>query len=172
MWLEKSGLNQIDDSIFEIIGKALFIAQKYEITCKDIVSMFLAIETVLVPNTNASLDEFISYSERLRKLFLGQLINIANDKIRDQLTEDNLAILDKGTKSRNWLVHQCCKKLIAENVTRTKPKIDISDFPFHIQNLLAADFLVSKWSFEFHEKERAYISKEKYIDSILEWAIP
>ena len=73
MWIYKPGLQNIDSSIFELIGKSLFIAQKYEMTCKEIISMFLAIETVLVPSKNASLEEFISYSERLRNMFMGQL---------------------------------------------------------------------------------------------------
>ena len=159
----------MDDDDFVLIGKALFLAQKFEMTCKDILAWILAAQR-LSESAGPTLEEFASHSDELRRLFLKPIIKLANAKLQRLMTKANYQVLDDGVKGRNWIAHECCENMIEANLNRRDPALDRGLLLQHFKNMATADALVSKWSFEFHEREPATMFfKQKYIDGIVDW---
>ena len=178
MWIVRNYLSKMDDESFRIIGKALFVAQKFEMTCKDTLEWFLVVQNVVIAGVPFLGEEHLAYSEKLEKLFLGQIVNTANNQLRNPstgtkfLTEDNHQILDKGIKGRNWIAHEGCGDIIQSHFANKPAEIDTGILTQHLEGILTADWLMSKWSYEFHEREPApYIDKQGYISGVCRWVL-
>ena len=170
MWLVKSNFNE--QEVFSIYGKALFISQKFEIECKDIIRWFQAVNIVFEEKVDFMSEEYVSYCEKLSNIMLGR--SIESIKILNKrwiFPESEIQTLITAKDSRNWIVHESCIDNIALNVMGRNV---IYEVPKELKNkiieIIKGDYIVSKWSYEFHEKESAYFfDEEKYIQSILNW---
>jgi len=171
MWLVDKNFNN-QYGAFSKIGKSLVLAQKYESTCKDIIGWFMIVDKLIKTEFNLLDEDYIIYSNVLSKMMLGRKINSIN-KIKEmlRLKDDELVILDEARKARNWIAHDSCYELIKKNISLNKAdyKVD-KKLKENVIRLAKADFLVSKWSYEFHEKNSLYdVTEVSYIESILKW---
>lgn len=164
MWLTPRTLNNID-SYSEIIGRSIVVCQKFESTCNDIISWF---EVVLALENNKYeflSSEYISYVERLHKMLLGQSINKLS-KHKNLVSNSEYQILDEARKSRNWIVHESGLTLFTDNVLELEKLIS------NVEKVARGDFLVSNWSYEFHEKDiHRNINESLYTNCIVDWVI-
>jgi hypothetical protein len=146
MWLLIN--EKLNDEFFLLqIGKALCLCQKFESTCKEIIMWF--------------------------NLFLGKSINLLKKNYLLKIKESDLQILQNAKKSRNFIVHDSTDILISESFSSSliiESRLDIKIFKDHVKKIAEGDFLVSKWSYEFHEKESgAFYKKGIYIEKVMKW---
>jgi hypothetical protein len=154
MWLTTHALYQHDD-IFCIFGKSLFVIQKFEDTCKDIIN-WLHITKIVEDGKIIFLDdEYNSYCDKLSKIMLGNSIKSVNNiKHEFEIEDKEIDILKNAKDSRNWIAHKLCSDCILKNIYTSNPAYDIPiELKKHVINVIKGDYLVSKWSYEFHEKE-------------------
>lgn len=160
------------EKIFSIYGKTIYIAQKFESTCKEILRWFQLVNIIKEKESTIDFNDFNSYSEKLSKLLLGSSIN-SFERIRDRIniSDKSLKILKEAKLSRNWIAHELCTDNISDYFIKTDLKLKIPvELKHNVINLIKGDYLVSKWSYEFHEKEALYFYDEDFhVDKILNW---
>jgi hypothetical protein len=171
MWLLKKNFTT-EKEVFCICGKALFLTQKFEKTCKEIINWLQIVDTLLAKKLEFMSDEYMDYCSKLSNMLLGSSIK-SIDKIRSQyeITDMELSIINDAKNSRNWIAHDLCEKNIINNLTTQSAIYELPvDFHDHVLNIIEGDYLVSKWSYEFHEKESgAFFDKSTYIADIFKW---
>lgn len=152
-------------------GKYLFLCQHFETTCKDIV-MWLCLSKVLNENQFQFLsDEHKDYVDQLLGLFLGQSIQRLQGVFRGQIRDEDIAALRDAKDSRNFVCHECLLDLVHAPLGRAYQfDWDISLHRSHIARLAKGDYLVSRWAYEFHEKESGvFKDRNSYVASIERW---
>lgn len=171
MWLVIDQLYK-ENKIFHIYGKALFLAQKYENTCKEIIRWFKISEVLYTTKMQIDTNELKDYCSELVKISLGQTIHSLNtNKTMFKVTQEEIKILKDAKNSRNWIAHNSFNECILNNFHESKNETSIDkEFNRNIVNIISADYLVSKWSYEFYEKESgSFFSEEGYRKNILDW---
>lgn len=107
-----------------------------------------------------------SYVYKLNAMLLGQSVShlkSGNDWL--QLDGDNLSKIEVAKASRNWIVHRSGYGLLLQS-----NKFDVGEFLDNVKAVAMGDLLVSRWSYEFHEKEPAgWCPKELYVETISRW---
>ena len=154
---------------FSKAGKALFLCQKFERTCKEII-MWVTLSKSLEEKQFDFLSKgHIDSVDKLLQLYLGTSIN--NFFKCFTLNEKNKKILTDAKNSRNFICHEIMNDFIFLHNGRNEVVNQFNDrLFFHIQNLARGDYLVSRWSYEFYEKESGYFFDEKkYIKEIETW---
>lgn len=166
MWLRRQDLENM--AVWaEQLGKALLLCQKFEATCKDIVSWFEIARQLNIGHLDILSDDYPSHVDRLYSLLLGQSISTLKSS-RDWfgISMDDLSTLNGARESRNWVAHQSGLGV----VFASHGVVDIDELVRNVTNVVRGDFLVSRWSYEFHEKESGnWKSEQDYLDMILNW---
>ncbi|MEX2416309.1 MAG: hypothetical protein WD424_09210 [Paenibacillaceae bacterium] len=119
--------------------------------------------------------EYLSYVDKLDKMLLGNsLLSLQEKKGFFKTKEDELVKLQRGRESRNWIVHRSADDLLMQALTHKKPiqfkKNYYEKFKAHVEHISKADYLVSKWSYSFYEKEdSSYIGEDNYVRNFMNW---
>lgn len=167
MWLTPNTLNQIDRNS-GIIGRAILICQKFEATCNDIITWFEA--TIALENRKYEFmsTEYISYVDDLHRMLLGQSINkLSNHKKEIIVSKSEIQILNEARKSRNWIVHESGLKTLFTN-----KDLEVEELSMHVKKVARGEFLVSNWSYQFHEQETLrFINESLYTNCIVDWVV-
>lgn len=170
MWLVTRNLPRESD-LFDKAGKALFLCQKFEITCKN----FHRLLVLTIGTQNKEFDflskDYFTASDKLLQLFLGNSIKGLSSLHGFSVNQDETEILREAKDSRNHICHEALMPLVNSNFflsTELAAEDVIEDI--HIKNLARGDYLVSKWSFEFQEqKSGSFFDEEKYVSEIQSW---
>ena len=120
------------------------------------------------------LDDYYSdFIEELINRQLGQSISKFEMEVNIGIPLDHISILKKGKDSRNFICHEFLKGLIASSFSEKEGyKYDLKLLKTHLNNIATADFIVSKWSYEFHEnKSGDFIDQDKYIKGLIDWVL-
>ncbi len=113
-------------------------------------------------------NEHKNYVEKLLSLFLGKSINLLKNNF--EISQSDFEILNNAKESRNFIAHESTEKFISCSMCSKDYFYKQTDFEKHIINIAEGDYLVSKWSYEFCEKESGdFFDKNKYIKNILNW---
>jgi hypothetical protein len=172
MWLLIN--EKLNDEFFLLqIGKALCLCQKFESTCKEITMWFGTMKSLKEKKYDFLDNKYKDNVDKLLNLFLVKSINLLKKNYLLKIKESDLQILQNARKSRNFIVHDSTDILISESFNPSliiESRLDIKIFKNHIKKIAEGDFLVSKWSYEFHEKESgAFYKKGIYIEKIMKW---
>jgi len=154
-------------------GRSLCICQKFETTCKDILMLLSAAKSIKDKGYSLLDDEYIKNVRYLLKLQLGESIKKHQNDSSEFINNTEIEILNKAKNSRNFICHDLMKDLIIASFSdKPKPICNIESFKEHIKNIAEADYLVSKWSYEFQEKMPGnFFDKDKYVNNIINWVI-
>ncbi|MCF8564696.1 hypothetical protein LLE49_08040 [Alicyclobacillus tolerans] len=165
VWLTSQDLDRMAVPSEEL-GKAVLLCQKFEATCKDIVSWFEIVRKLDEEKIEFLGDEYLSYVDKLHQFLLGEsILTLRRNHGRIGISADELSILNQARISRNWIVHRSGLEAVFAN-----GEIDNEQLVFHIRKIARGDFLVSSWSYEFHEKDTCnWKVEQEYIEMIVRW---
>jgi len=80
-------------------------------------------------------------------------------------------ILKEAIRARNYFAHDCSLDLIYapyRNAYKFNP--DLPLIKEYLRKLAVGDYLVSRWTEEFHERESGvYVDKNQYLSNIEKW---
>ena len=172
MWLLINSTLKNDQFLLRA-GKSLCICQKFETTCKDILMQLSSAKFVHDKRGSLLSNEYIKHFNDLIKRQLGDSIGDYEKDFVQYIDSSELEILTKGKNSRNYICHDLLKDLIAASFSE-KPKLicDNKVFKEHLRNITLADYMVSKWSYEFQEQSSGdFYDKEKYVKNIINWVM-
>jgi len=171
MWFVTNDLRN-NTSIFMLFGKSIFISQKYENTCKDIIKWFHATMVLIKGEYEIFSNEYFDYTDKLIKLSLGRTIE-SFEKNQDlfKVTNTDIEILKNAKDSRNWIAHSMCDECITDNLNSNISNSTMpTEIEKHFVNIIEGEYLVSKWSHDFHDKETAIgFTKDEYIQRMKDW---
>ena len=157
-----------EDKLFFILGKILMLCQHFELTSKNLVMWLCLAKSLHAKKFGFLSDEHNDYVEMLLKTPLGGGI-----KKLGALPED-FETLKEAKDARNYFCHESLLPLIYapyDNVYTFNPSWPI--IREYAKKLAAGDYLVSRWSYEFHENESgAFKIGKEYISTIEEWIFP
>ena len=171
MWLITDHLPESEE-IPAVIGRTLFVCQKYEITCKDIISWLETTRSLVDKKIEFLSEEYLSYVDKLHKILLGRAIQkLEKNALRFGVSKQDFQCLDLAKQSRNWLVHESCTELITSHFSGRNKTLTLPvEFREHVKTVVRGDFLVSKWSYQFHEKETApWFRQDTYVERVVKW---
>lgn len=117
-------------------------------------------------------EEHHEYSDKLLGGQLNKILGGFRKKFGNDYEED-VKNLHSARESRNFICHDLLKDFIsASYVQQSKYTFDKKALTKHLQNIAIGDYIVSRWSYEFHEKESGYFKdKENYVQTLVSWAI-
>jgi hypothetical protein len=172
MWLLINSTLE-NEKLLIIAGRSLCLCQKFETTCKDIIMWLSSAKFVFEKKVSLLDDDYSDYVEELIKRQLGQSINKFELEVDIGIEPNEMGLLKKGKDSRNFICHEFLKDLILASFSSKKGyNPDLKILKTHIRNIATADYLVSKWSYEFHEKESGdFFDQEKYVKGLIDWVI-
>jgi hypothetical protein len=83
----------------------------------------------------------------------------------------DIACLKAATASRNFICHECLLPLVHAPVgPHYQDSWEIEVHRARILSLAEGDYLVSRWSYEFHEKEwGGFKDRSTYVNGVLSW---
>ncbi|MBP1177499.1 hypothetical protein JOE49_004751 [Paenibacillus sp. PvR133] len=117
----------------------------------------------------------MSYVEKLDKLFLAGSINALDKNEKLNISDEDINLLHGGRESRNRIIHSSADLVFDKIYSSRDSSIDaeLHDLIYeHLKNIARADFIVSKWSFEFQEKEPSNFSDiDNYTKMISDWVL-
>lgn len=162
-----------NDQILLSAGKSLCICQKFETTCKDILMLLSCSKFIYDKRGNLLSDEYIKNFNDLIKRQLGDSIVDYKKDFAQYLDPSEIEILTKGKNSRNYICHDLLKDLIIASFSeKSKFIFDDKEFKAHLKNIALADYMVSKWSYEFQEQSSGdFYDKEKYVKNLINWVM-
>ena len=157
---------------FEMTGKALFLCQHFEHTCKEIV-MYLNLAKALSEQQLEFLsDDHKKYADKLMALFLGGSIKRLRKEFPRIGSDAEIGDIEKAKDSRNYICHESELDLIGARFAprgyryEWQPNTDI--LVSHFRNIATGDYVVSRWFYEFSEKESgAFKVKDEYVESLI-----
>jgi hypothetical protein len=153
-------------------GKTLFLCQHFESTCKEIVTWFCVTKALIDKKFGLLSDEHKDYVDKLMHLFLDKSIRKLKD-IPKIASKEEIDILREAKESRNFICHECLIDLIYAPYPYANPQMNINLFKQHIVKVARGDYIVSRWSYEFHEKDSGALkNKEGYVSALEEWVFP
>jgi len=161
-----------EDEFYKWIGKALFICQHFECTCKSIIMWLNLSKKLYDKHFKVFSQEQKDFVDKLLNLLLGSSINRLKENSADfGVEKGDITILDDARKSRNYICHESELSLIhATHGPMYRWNLKRDELRKNIVNIAKGDYLVSKWSYEFHEKlPSSFKDKTPYVDSLLNW---
>jgi hypothetical protein len=162
-----------ENEFFLTIGKTLVLCQHFESACKNIVMWLCLAKSLHEEKFEFLSDGHKDYVEKLLNLFLGRSIEELKNKMPDIASPEDFQILKEAKDSRNYFCHESSLGLIYApygNIYELNP--DLTLINEHVGKLAMGDYLVSKWAYEFHEKESgAFKNRDQYISSIKGWIL-
>lgn len=162
-----------EDDFFLITGKALFLCQHFESTCKDIVMWLCLTNSLKEQEFDFLSDKHKDYVDKLLNLFLGSSIERLKVKIPNIASTEEFQTLKEAKDSRNFICHECALDLIyASYGSAYNFKLNSDLLRQHVIKLAMGDYIVSRWSYEFHEKNSgAFKDREQYLSTIKSWVL-
>lgn len=159
---------------FEMMGKALFLCQHFEHTCKEIV-MYLSLAKALSENHFEFLsDEHKEHVDKILALFLGGSIKRLRNEFPNIGRDTDVVGIERARDSRNYICHESQLDLIGapyvpnEYRNDWEPKTDI--LISHFNNVAIGDYVVSRWFYEFSEQENgSFKDRDEYVKSLINW---
>ena len=149
-------------------GKILFVCQHFEAICKDIVMSLCLAKALYEKQFEMMSDDHIEYVDRLHRLFLGESINRLKATFGQHFNNDDINTIAYAKNARNYVCHEMTLGLIFSPFGRQyhfAPDCIVLRSKLH--DLAQGDYLVSRWSYEFHEKESgAFVDCDAYIKRI------
>ena len=147
MWLEFDG-GQVDMDVFALaLGKTVVLAHNFEANCKWVAAnqMFASRRTAESPGIFGDMQ-----FEELKKFLMGPRPLGRQIKALRSATSDQLEVLDKGRKARNYVVHEAGRAVI-QPVEDTR---DFIGYRHQVRHLLSsaeaiaeADYIVAHWRY-------------------------
>lgn len=170
MWLLINDTLNNDHFLLQA-GRSLCICQKFETTCKDILILLSSAKSIKDNKFSLLDDEYIKNISALLKLQLGESIKKHQNDFSEFINNSEIEILNMGKNSRNYICHDLMKDLIAASFSdRPKSICNMKNFKEHVKNIAIADYLVSKWSYEFQEQISGdFYDKDEYVDRLINW---
>ncbi|MEW6359468.1 MAG: hypothetical protein AB1696_24235 [Planctomycetota bacterium] len=160
-----------EDDFLLSAGKSLFLCQHFEWTCKEIV-MWLSLSKALYKKQFEFLSaEHRDYVDQLLSLFLGQSIQRLNQEFGGKINEHDIDLVKGAKDSRNFICHECMLNLVyAPLGDGYSFDWDTDSHRKHIRHLAEGDYVVSRWTYEFHEKESgAFKNRDCYVTAVESW---
>jgi len=171
MWLVfNNKLN--DEPNLLIIGKSLLLSQKFEDTCKNFVLMMSLTKKVAIEKEfELESEEHGKYIDLLLSLFLGQSINYYKNYLKEIVKNSDIEILKKAKYARNYICHESTVDFLYSSIYSKKDyKWNMNLLEKYIKDIAEGDYYVSRWTYEFQEKESgSFYNKKAYINNIIEW---
>jgi len=157
-----------ESDFFLAAGKYLFLCQHFESTCKDIVMWFHLSKALHEDQFKILSAEHNDYVDKLISMFLGSSIKKLQETFEHDFTDADFEVLKTAKDSRNYICHECVLDLVyAPYGPKYRFTWDVELHRKHILSLAKGDYLVSRWSYEFHEKESgAFKSQDSYVSDI------
>lgn len=127
---------------------------------------FSIVRKLDVDNSDMLGAEMHSYVDKLNAMLLGQ--SIATLKGGNEFfnrTNNYMSKLESARKAMNWIAHESGHGLLFHH-----NKFYLDEFLDNVKAVARGDLLVSRWSYEFHEKEPAgWCPEELYVETISTW---
>ena len=154
------------DAFFLAVGKALCLACAFEAKCKHILNILKLSEYC---KNDGHLSDSAALSVLLRSQLLGQTIK--NVKGFRDFSPEGIVILECAKDARNFIAHESA--LLAWPISDTRADTiheKITRLRSEVETLAAGDNLVSRWLYEFEEREPAHqILYRDYFRRIEQW---
>lgn len=156
--------------ILKVGGRSLFVCQHFESTCKDIVSQLCLTKALCEEKFEFLDDVHHDYVRTLFKQFLGNSIKRLW-KDHPAIPADDIGALKAVAGSRNYICHELLLDQIHTGVgTQYQKRWDEQLHRMHVRTLAHGDYLVSRWSCEFHEKDSGrFVNRHCYVDRVVDW---
>jgi len=154
-------------------GRSLCICQKFETTCKDILMLLSSAKSIKDKRFSLLDEDYIKNLRALLSLQLGKSIEKYQNDFSKFVNKKEIETLSKGKDSRNFICHDLMKDLIAASFSdRPKSICNMGKFKEHVKNIAKADYLVSKWSYEFQEQISGdFFYPEIYVNRLVNWVL-
>jgi len=167
MWIELDREAFHEVGYLNLVGKSLFLAQHFELNCKD-VFLWAGLAEAIKAEKIIDFADLKYYGDKLLNLFLGTTIHQIGKIMR--ITDMQLDILRKAKESRNYIAHNVIENLFFGYQNDQDMIEFLPDYYYIIRDLAEGDNLVSAWSYEIHEKEHApRLFMERYVGKIVNW---
>ena len=169
MWIRYSEFSERDNHYITALGRALVLAQHFEMTCKEIV-MWFDIATMASKGTIKTVQDIKESSEILLERMLASTIKHVgtNHKISD----GDIEVLAKAKDARNFIAHQAANPVLMEGIPASAFVKSVEELRTNAEPLAYGDNLVSSWSYEFHEQEcRPHLISTAYPAETLDWVM-
>ena len=162
-----------ENEYYTSIGKALFLCQHFEHTCKNIFMWFSLSKALSNDQFQCLSKEHKDYVDRLLSIFIGKTITSFEKKFPTMFSQDEIDTLISAKNSRNYICHESEIDLIfAPFGSSYKWNHDDTKLKQHIENIVEGDFIVSTCSYEFHEKESgSFKDRNLYVKTLTEWVL-
>ena len=162
-----------ENEFYATIGKALFLCQHFERTCKNMFMWFSLTKALSNEQFQFLSQEHRDYVDRLLSLFLGDTIKGFVGKFTTMFSQYEIDTLKSAKDSRNYICHESEIDLIFAPVGPSyKWNHDETKLKQHIGNIVEGDFIVSTCSYEFHEKESGlFKDRNLYVKTLTNWVL-
>lgn len=169
MWIDLRRVKNIHNRYLAAIGRGLAVAQHLEATLRFVL---ITVETVEAHQRGElnDWDDWKTIGDRVRKLFMGQLVHRITDPLK--VSDNDLRLLDAGREVRNFLAHQAAA-VVSEYPDRSDDIAQkVNELQEKLRTLVEADNLVSGWSYEIQKKEPVPIAfSQRYPHEIIKWIL-
>jgi hypothetical protein len=156
------------DEFFLAVGKALYLASAFERKCKWVLRVVKLTEH-LEQNGEVSISAINAVAMAIKNKLLGPTLADMK-KFPDDFTADDLALLERAIKARNFIAHECADigplssasaKHILEQQERLRNEVEA---------LTDGDNLISRWIYEIENREPApWGFQEDYRTLVQQW---
>lgn len=156
--------SEIVDGYLQAVGKALYLATEFEHKCRYLLRIM---KIVHEHDTNPDWDGVAAFACSIKDKLLGPTL----DEIRHFESEEAaFAILERGKIARNFIAHEAAG---LGHLSGVRPEIihrSATALRDHLELLIAADNLVSKWLYEIEEREPApAVIQREYSQWVRDW---
>jgi hypothetical protein len=142
---------ELADALLLAAGKALYLANAFEVKCKSVLKIFNIVEAI-------ETDPVLSLEQAIAKLPKDKMIGgTLQDILRCRVGDDSATaeLLDKARSARNFIAHEGVAVGAIWGL-RTKAVIHHANLlRSAVDDLVAGDNVVSAWCYEIEEKEPA-----------------
>ncbi len=172
MWIEFDEMIDWHTCFLTSVGRALAIAQHLEEGCRRILRVAEIIEKYESRKALEELHEDVIHdlAEAMRKRCLGKVVREL-DRL-GQITESELAILDRGRVARNYIAHNSAILVLGYPQNQAELRREFETYERNVMDLIEADNEVSAWGYEMQELEkRPHVIFSTYPAKALEWVV-
>lgn len=161
---------KLEDEPFLAAGRALLVCQHFESTCKNIVMWFSLADALHKEQFAFLSDAHMNYVDKLLELWLGPSINKL-PALLPKSSESEMAALVAAKDSRNSICHDSMQQLAHSwDANSGGLDWDTEHNRHHVRALAHGDYIISRWSYEFHEKQSgAFKQRDAYVSQVVAW---
>lgn len=156
------------DYFFLALGKALCIANSFEAKCKYMLRMITLTDAL---ESGSDIDAARELVKTIADKMLGSTIQLVANA--PEVKSSDLEVLRNAKDSRNYVAHRGADFESIYDVSPDTIREYITRLREHVRTLADGDNCVSKWCYEFCEREPAPLTiQEQYAAIVLEWVFP